>query len=243
MWRGRASQQWINNDPEQLLFPTLFAFQNSPGYQGGGFGEHADELSEREGLHATVAEILAFTTDLLALANDQIEGNINSISVREAHFVREFQEFLNIFNNISSSNTVAAPIARNTNPNLMYPISVGVFNATTNVIAAVLSGIEAEPNVPLVQEEVFVPMQVINNLGEVIGPATTALEILQKRAVNPPNRDQMVVLTEVANYLNILYANQVPERPPLIFLTGGAGTGKSVVFSCVELCHFLVVNG
>jgi len=233
MWRGRASQLWNEDDPEQLLFPHLFSFQHLPQNRDGEFSDNIDGLYEGEGAHVSAAQILEFTTELLALANNQIEGNANQNLIREAQYIREFDSFLAFFDNVHP--IVPALVQVQVDPRTVYPDIVGNFLADRSTIANVFAHLKTEPDFHSNSNQDYTPQTFVNSLGEELGgPASVALETLRNRARLIPNADQCVPLTALVPYLNALYYRRDPETIPIIFLTGAAGTGKTFVFTCAE---------
>jgi pantothenate kinase-related protein Tda10 len=59
-----------------------------------------------------------------------------------------------------------------------------------------------------------------------------ALETLKSRAVHP-SEEQCNLLHRIAVFADAVVAGEDPS-PPLIFLEGPGGTGKSFLFECVE---------
>ena len=243
MWRGRASQLWNENDPEQLLFPHLFSFQHLPQYREGEFNDNVDQLYEGESARVSAAQILEFTTELLALANNQIEGNVNQNLLREAQYqyIREFDSFLDFFNNVN--NIIPAPVIEaQVDSRIIYPDRVGTFFANNSTITNIFAHLKTDPEFHSNSNQNYTPVTFLNSLGEPLGgPASVALERLRNRATLIPNANQCVPLTALVPYLNALYYRRVPETIPFIFLTGAAGSGKTFVFSCAEelviACH------
>ena len=230
MWRGRAAQDWELDDPEQRIFPNLFAFQNAPAEVRTGYNDSAEDLMEGNTNNPNVNDMLQFTTALLQHANIMDTGNSDFNQIRQDAFVRVFEESLNIFN-IDANESSISHISERVN----FPRAVGDFTSNVNTIANLYTELKKDPILEALPALVCEPFISGAQNSSDVGPASRELALMEQRDELRPNAEQLMLLRRAATYLDAIFRNDRNTVAPLIFLTGAAGTGKSFLFTCIEI--------
>ena len=225
-WRGRDAQPWgpDHADAEQRSFPRDYA-RNSALARGGGGGSPGDVEEQDE---AANEDILAYAIELVELRNregaDEADVDGGGLGSRERAFLAEFKAALGVTRTTGAD----APAADQAIEGGAFP-ALGVFLAESDTVGEILQGLKDASNAPPVRQ---LPAAATGD--GAVGSASLALEQLMARTVNAPNAGQARVLALFAAYVDDLQAGRHPDAP-LVYLDGAGGTGKSFLFSCIEL--------
>ena len=209
-WRGRGAHSWSSLDFESLLFPEDFARNHAAS------GMHESDAEEG----ATSTEINLFIINTLRELHNADEADLNGEGKSNAE--RVFLDAIDsahrvIRGNGAVSATAAAAFAE-------YP-RMGTFAPMTEEVARIAHELNSKTKLPVVENTQLAAHR--------DGGAAAALAGMKALPSNSPNAGQCRVLEPLAAYFDALAAGETP-RPPLMFVTGPGGTGKSFVFKCVE---------
>ena len=210
IWRARNCQQWDIPDPEERLFPEDVLRANH-------IPMDLDE-SENDRQHVTEEEIAAFSIDLGIREHnmDMQEVDHDNLQQKLDSYLNEFQRAYSI---MELNHQETMPVVFNISNRDNITIS-------PETIASVITAIKSDPTVDVdcVQQE----RQLIQGLPK-------ALDLLKD--IQGLNHGQYQVMKSICTYFDTLL-NHIPsgtiQSPPILFVEGAGGTGKSYLFSCIE---------
>jgi hypothetical protein len=234
VWRGRGAQHWDCVDPEQRLFPEDYARANAiPRRDGhGSTGNDVDEV-----IAPSHEDIVAFTIDLLRQAtridvtHDLESGTEHS---RLTTFLQDIANCHGIIRGVVHS-TVGNQLSQLSHDQDVFP-PLGGIHIEANDIAALNIQLQEDPTVITIAEQsTLPPLASENNTHHVLGRASLAVIQMATRVppAKKPNDGQLLILQELAEYFDNVVAGR-ECIPPLLFIDGAGGTGKSFIFSCIE---------
>jgi hypothetical protein len=227
MWHSRAAQHWHGAapDPELALFPTSHSTSHAA-KQREGFAYNPDVNCPQ-----TDNELFGMMITLLEDAHER-RKSINGDGIISP-FIENMQYSLSLLHVAENPQNIW-----DLDDNPPIPTVEDGQLISLEKVDQVASALLRKDD-----EETVVPSPILLQPTHTVTtrtPAMNALRDLRLRSGKVPNDGQFNVLQIFAEYFDALHQGTDSE-PPLVFLAGEGGTGKSFLFECLEEIAFAVL--